>query len=43
MLLLDRSPWLRRRALRIMASKPAIFGSLLALHTGTPHLVLAAP
>jgi flavin-dependent dehydrogenase len=42
MLLLDRSPWLRRRALHIMASKPGIFGSLLALHAGTPPLVLAA-
>jgi flavin-dependent dehydrogenase len=43
MLLLDRSPWLRRRALRIMASKPAIFGSLLALHARTAPLALAAP
>ena len=42
MLLLDRSPWLRQRTLRVMASRPAIFGSLLALHVGTPSLALAA-
>lgn len=41
MLVLDRSPWLRRRALRLMAARPAIFGGLLALHTGRPSLVLA--
>ena len=41
MLLLDRSPWLRRQVLSIMASRPAIFGSLLALHVGTPSLAVA--
>jgi menaquinone-9 beta-reductase len=34
MLSLDRSPWLRRRALRALASKPAIFSNLLATHLG---------
>ena len=43
MLLLDRSPWLRRRALRTMEGRPTIFGSLLALHVGTPELALATP
>ena len=42
MLLLDRSPWLRRHVLHAMASRPAIFGSLLALHVGTRSLALAA-
>jgi len=41
MLLLDRSPWLRRRALRLMAARPAIFGSLLALHVRSHRLALA--
>ena len=41
MLLLDRSPRLRKQALRLMASKPAIFGTLLALHVSTPSLALA--
>ena len=41
MLLLDRSPGLRRLALHVMASRPAIFGSLLALHVGAPSLALA--
>jgi flavin-dependent dehydrogenase len=41
MLLLDRSPRLRKQALRLMASRPAIFGSLLALHVSTPSLALA--
>jgi flavin-dependent dehydrogenase len=41
MLLLDRSPRLRKQALRAMASKPAIFGTLLALHVGAPSLALA--
>ncbi len=41
MLLLDRSPWLRRQALRVMASRPAIFGSLLALHVSSPSLAFA--
>jgi len=34
MLALDRSPWLRRRALRAMAAEPAIFGNLVAMHVG---------
>ena len=42
MLLLDRSPWLRRRVLRLMAARPAIFGSLLALHVRPHRFALAA-
>ena len=34
MLTLDRSPWLRRRALRAMAAEPAIFANLVAMHVG---------
>ncbi|HEX6895131.1 MAG TPA: FAD-dependent monooxygenase [Bryobacteraceae bacterium] len=41
MLLLDRSPWLRRQALRTMSLRPEIFGGLLALHAGRPSLALA--
>ena len=33
LLALDRSPWLRRRALRFFAGNPAVFRKLLALHT----------
>ena len=34
MLLMDRSTWLRGRALRAMASKPPVFQRLLAMHVG---------
>ena len=34
MLLMDRSKWLRARALRAMASNPPIFQRLLAMHVG---------
>jgi len=34
MLLMDRSTWLRGRALRAMASNPPIFRRLLAMHVG---------
>lgn len=34
MLILDRSPWVRRRALPALASHPNLFGSLLAMHVG---------
>jgi len=34
MLSLDRSPWLRQRVLRGMASEPKIFANLLAQHVG---------
>ncbi len=34
LLTLDRSPRLRARALRALASRPALFADLLALHTG---------
>jgi flavin-dependent dehydrogenase len=35
MLLLDRSPRLRKRVLRAFASRPDIFASLLAMHIGS--------
>jgi flavin-dependent dehydrogenase len=38
MLLMDRSTWLRRRALRAMASNPPIFRRLLAMHVGALSL-----
>jgi menaquinone-9 beta-reductase len=38
MLLMDRSNWLRGRALRAMASKPPIFRRLLAMHVGALSL-----
>ena len=34
MLSLDRCAWLRRRALRALASEPRIFAALLAMHVG---------
>ena len=34
MLLLDRSSWLRRRALRALAANPHLFGRMLAAHVG---------
>jgi flavin-dependent dehydrogenase len=34
MLTLDRSRWLRGRALPALASRPCLFGSLLAMHVG---------
>ena len=34
MLSLDRSSWLRRRAIRALASNPEIFANLLAMHVG---------
>jgi flavin-dependent dehydrogenase len=34
MLLLDRSPWLRRRALSALSSEPRIFATQLAMHVG---------
>jgi flavin-dependent dehydrogenase len=38
MLLMDRSMWLRGRALHALASKPAIFQRLLAMHVGALSL-----
>jgi hypothetical protein len=38
MLLMDRSAWLRGRALRAMASKPPIFRRFLAMHVGSLSL-----
>jgi len=34
MLTMDRSPWVRRRALPALASHPDLFGGLLAMHVG---------
>ena len=36
LLAMDRSRWLRHRALQALAAKPSLFSSLLALHVGTP-------
>jgi flavin-dependent dehydrogenase len=36
LLAMDRSSWLRRRALHALAAKPSLFAQLLALHVGTP-------
>ena len=36
LLAMDRSPWLRRRALRAFTVEPALFSRLLALHVGAP-------
>jgi flavin-dependent dehydrogenase len=35
LLAMDRSRWLRRRALRALAAEPSLFSRLLALHVGT--------
>ena len=34
MLSLDRSPWLRRRVLRVLSADPEIFATQLAMHVG---------
>lgn len=34
MLFMDRSPWLRRRALRALSVDPSLFERMLAIHTG---------
>jgi menaquinone-9 beta-reductase len=36
LLLLDGSAWLRRKALRLFASKPALFSQMMSIHTGKP-------
>jgi len=36
LLLLDKSTWLRRKTLRLFASKPALFSQLISIHTGQP-------
>jgi flavin-dependent dehydrogenase len=38
MLSMDRSAWLRRRALRAMAAEPRIFAKQLAMHVGTTSI-----
>jgi flavin-dependent dehydrogenase len=34
MLLLDRSPWIRRKALRLFEANPELFAKMIAAHTG---------
>ena len=34
MLLLDRSAWLRRKALRLFERKPQVFAKVISVHTG---------
>ena len=36
LLAMDRSPWLRRRAMRTLAAEQTLFSRLLALHVGAP-------
>jgi menaquinone-9 beta-reductase len=38
MLLLDRSAWLRRRTLAVLAGRPALFREMLAVHVGEQSL-----
>ncbi len=38
MLLMDRSNWIRDRALHAMSTHPEIFGNLLAMHVGPMHI-----
>jgi flavin-dependent dehydrogenase len=38
MLLMERSPWVRRRALRLFENKPGVFSKLLSIHTGAVPL-----
>ncbi len=39
MLLMDKSPWVRRRALRALSAKPGLFRQLLAVHVGELSLL----
>jgi menaquinone-9 beta-reductase len=34
MLVMEKSDWVRRRALRLLQNKPALFSRLLSIHTG---------
>ena len=43
LLLMDKSPWVRRRALRALAAKPGLFRQLLAVHAGEGSLKFAIP
>jgi hypothetical protein len=38
MLSIDRSSWLRRRALRALSARPELFANLLAAHVGPLRL-----
>jgi menaquinone-9 beta-reductase len=38
MLLMERSDWIRRRALRLLQNTPGLFSRLLAIHSGTQIL-----
>jgi len=43
LLLLDRLPWLRKRVLRVFAANPALFSSMIGIHTGqTPREIVPA-
>jgi flavin-dependent dehydrogenase len=44
MLLLDRNPWVRERAIRALAAKPDLLRSFLAIHSGaaTPAQTISA-
>ena len=39
MLLMDKRPWVRRRALRALAAKPSLFRRLLSVHVGELSLL----
>ncbi len=36
MLLMDRSTWIRRKALRLFAAQPGLFSKIIAIHMGEP-------
>jgi 2-polyprenyl-6-methoxyphenol hydroxylase-like FAD-dependent oxidoreductase len=38
MLLMERSEWIRRRALRLLQNSPGLFSRILAIHSGTQPL-----
>jgi 2-polyprenyl-6-methoxyphenol hydroxylase-like FAD-dependent oxidoreductase len=38
MLLMERSDWIRRRALRLLQNSPGLFSRILAIHSGTQPL-----
>ncbi len=36
LLLMDKSSWIRRKTLRLFASKPELFSKIISIHTGKP-------
>ena len=36
LLMMDGSPWIRRKTLRLFESKPGLFSRLITIHTGMP-------